>query len=199
MRALAIGAITWAKLRAEKGEPLDAERTLEMCESHENLRTAYEEALRRAAGHAYVAAMAEGGESIQVQELARERQDHAETRARTKDLELRNKMLADEVAQHRALIAVLTGVECMADGDGPCGVCMKCAIRGTLADGQAERYVGKNDVFPNVVDVDGYVEEKTGIRYLGKARKQPDGKYRCLADVGGALAWVEVTITIGRT
>jgi hypothetical protein len=45
------------------------------------------------------------------------------------------------------------------------------------------------------IDVDGHIDEK-GIRYLGKAAKQPDGTWRCLADVGGALCLVEVRITV---
>ena len=87
MRALLKSAIEWARKRAEKGEPLDAERTLELLESHENLRSAYEDALRRAAGHSYATGMAEAGEDIQAQELERERKDHAETRAERRRFE----------------------------------------------------------------------------------------------------------------
>lgn len=47
---------------------------------------------------------------------------------------------------------------------------------------------------PMVVDVDGHVDPR-GIRYVGKAHRQPNGKYVCLADVGGALCRVEATIT----
>lgn len=46
---------------------------------------------------------------------------------------------------------------------------------------------------PDEIDVEGHVCAR-GIRYLGKAAKQPDGKYICLADVGGALCRVEVSI-----
>ena len=46
------------------------------------------------------------------------------------------------------------------------------------------------------VSVEGFVDAK-GIRYIGKAAKQPDGKWICLADVGGALCRVEVTISFG--
>jgi hypothetical protein len=49
---------------------------------------------------------------------------------------------------------------------------------------------------PETVDVDG-VLDRNGIRYLGTARRQPNGKYVCLADVAGALCWVEVTLTFG--
>lgn len=47
-------------------------------------------------------------------------------------------------------------------------------------------------------DVDGYVDTH-GIRYLGKAMKNKDGAWHCLADVGGSLCIVEVKITIGTT
>ena len=43
------------------------------------------------------------------------------------------------------------------------------------------------------VDVDGL--ESKGVRFIGKAAKQEDGTWRCLAEVGGALCLVEVTIT----
>lgn len=46
------------------------------------------------------------------------------------------------------------------------------------------------------VDVDNYVDSH-GIRYLGKAVKGTDGRWRCLADVAGALCRVEVSITFG--
>ena len=45
------------------------------------------------------------------------------------------------------------------------------------------------------VDLDGHVDRK-GIRYIGKAKRQDDGKYICLAIVGGALCRVEVTLTL---
>lgn len=44
------------------------------------------------------------------------------------------------------------------------------------------------------VDVDGHIDEK-GIRYIGKALKQPDGTWICLADIGNSLCRVEVKIT----
>lgn len=44
------------------------------------------------------------------------------------------------------------------------------------------------------VDVDGMFDERRQIQYLGKARKQPDGTWRCLANVGGCLCLVEVKI-----
>lgn len=81
MRALAKWAIKNAKQRAESGDTFTAAHMLELIESHENLREAYEDALRRATGHAYATGMAEAGEDIQAQELERERKDHAETRA----------------------------------------------------------------------------------------------------------------------
>lgn len=63
------------------GELFDADDALAALSSHENLRAAFEDALRRAAGHAYATAMAEGGEEIQHQELAAERRSHGETLA----------------------------------------------------------------------------------------------------------------------
>jgi hypothetical protein len=45
------------------------------------------------------------------------------------------------------------------------------------------------------IDLDGHIDAK-GIRYLGKAKRQEDGKYICLADIGGALCRVEVTLTL---
>jgi hypothetical protein len=47
----------------------------------------------------------------------------------------------------------------------------------------------------NTIDLDGHVDAK-GIRYIGHATRQHDGKYVCLAIVGGALCRVEVTITV---
>lgn len=50
---------------------------------------------------------------------------------------------------------------------------------------------------PVQVDVEGrYCEtDRYGdIKMLGKAALQPDGKWRCLANVGGALCLVEVSL-----
>ena len=44
------------------------------------------------------------------------------------------------------------------------------------------------------IDVDGLVDTSTGIRYIGKAMKDFDGCWVCLADVGGALCRVEVSV-----
>jgi len=44
------------------------------------------------------------------------------------------------------------------------------------------------------IDVDGMIDEATGIRYLGKATKTFDGHWLCLADVGGSLCRVELTV-----
>ncbi len=44
------------------------------------------------------------------------------------------------------------------------------------------------------IDLNGYVDKK-GVKYIGKAAKQPNGKWACLANVAGALCWVEVAIT----
>lgn len=42
-------------------------------------------------------------------------------------------------------------------------------------------------------DVDG-LTDRNGVRYVGKARRQPDGTWQALANVGGALCLVEVSI-----
>jgi len=49
-------------------------------------------------------------------------------------------------------------------------------------------------VEPDELDVDGRVDSR-GIVFIGKAGRQPDGTWRCLANVGGALCVVEVKIT----
>jgi len=45
-----------------------------------------------------------------------------------------------------------------------------------------------------VIDVDGMIDEATGVRYIGKATKTFDGHWLCLADVGGSLCRVELTV-----
>lgn len=48
---------------------------------------------------------------------------------------------------------------------------------------------------PNELNIDGLVDR--GIRYIGKAvQSGTHGTYRCLANVGGSLCVVEVTIKI---
>ena len=59
---------------------------------------------------------------------------------------------------------------------------------------------------PIQINVHGYIEEKTikapygdrafsvQISYIGKATKQLDGSWRCLANVGGKLCLVEIKI-----
>jgi hypothetical protein len=45
------------------------------------------------------------------------------------------------------------------------------------------------------IDVDGIIDPfRLGIQYLGKATRQANGTWRCLANVGGALCLVEVSI-----
>ena len=44
------------------------------------------------------------------------------------------------------------------------------------------------------IDVDGLIDESIGIQYIGKATKTFDGHWLCLANVGGALCRVEVTV-----
>jgi len=61
-------------------------------------------------------------------------------------------------------------------------------------EGQRVRLVVEA-VGPNEVDIDGVVDERRHICYIGKAKRQPNGKYMVLADVGGCLCRVEVSIT----
>lgn len=44
------------------------------------------------------------------------------------------------------------------------------------------------------IGVDGMIDEATGIRYIGKAMKTFDGHWLCLANVGGSLCRVELTV-----
>jgi len=46
----------------------------------------------------------------------------------------------------------------------------------------------------DAIDLDGYVDAR-GVRYVGKAMRQPDGKYIGLADVDGCLCRVELVLT----
>jgi hypothetical protein len=45
------------------------------------------------------------------------------------------------------------------------------------------------------IDVDGIISSADGIRYIGIAELQPNGKWICLADVRGEFCRVEVRIT----
>lgn len=46
------------------------------------------------------------------------------------------------------------------------------------------------------VDIDGILDEKRNVRYVGKAVRQRDGKYLALASVDGCLCRVLVNISI---
>lgn len=46
------------------------------------------------------------------------------------------------------------------------------------------------------LDLDGRTDEAKQVRYIGKARKQDDGSWRCLADVSGCLCLVEVSVKL---
>lgn len=52
---------------------------------------------------------------------------------------------------------------------------------------------------PHEVEVDGYVDERLGISYIGRAVLQEDGSFRCLAAVpapgGDVLAIVQCRIS----
>ena len=60
-------------------------------------------------------------------------------------------------------------------------------IRASIANGFYEQ---------GLVDIDGLVDDRKGIQYIGTARRQADGTWQCLANVGGALCLVEVSISI---
>jgi hypothetical protein len=47
---------------------------------------------------------------------------------------------------------------------------------------------------PPEVDLDGVFDEATGVEYIGKALRQPSGKYVCLAKICQSLVRVEVSI-----
>ena len=44
------------------------------------------------------------------------------------------------------------------------------------------------------IDVDGIVDESTGISYIGKATKTFDDRWLCLANIGGAPCRVELIV-----
>lgn len=46
---------------------------------------------------------------------------------------------------------------------------------------------------PEEIDLTDLIDAR-GVRYLGKATRQSPGVYCCIADVGGALCVVEVTV-----
>ena len=51
-------------------------------------------------------------------------------------------------------------------------------------------------LYTDEVDVEGrHDRSRPNVQYIGKARKQNNGLWTCLANVGGALCLVEVKIT----
>lgn len=54
--------------------------------------------------------------------------------------------------------------------------------------------IATTNVDATEIDVDDLVDESTGIRYIGKATKTFGDRWLCLADVGGALCRVELTV-----
>lgn len=65
-----------------------------------------------------------------------------------------------------------------------------------LADFEGQRVrLTVEAIAPDEVDIDGVVDERQHIRYIGKAMRQPDGTYIALAAVNGSLCRVELTIT----
>lgn len=67
--------------------------------------------------------------------------------------------LLDEVTALRAEVEMLRGVGCMEDGDGPCGVCRKCAYR-RGAEAMRESAVGvcEEAWVRAYVDADAWIE-----------------------------------------
>lgn len=53
---------------------------------------------------------------------------------------------------------------------------------------------GDLDGMPAEVDIEGRFDEENQITYLGKAKRQLDGKYHVLANVRGQLCMVEVVL-----
>jgi hypothetical protein len=49
---------------------------------------------------------------------------------------------------------------------------------------------------PREIDVDGRVDAKHNVIFIGKACQMFDGTWRCLASVGGCLCLVEVSVTL---
>lgn len=49
-------------------------------------------------------------------------------------------------------------------------------------------------LYTDTADLDGHVDAR-GIKYIGKARKQNNGLWHCLAEIGGALCMIEVKLT----
>jgi hypothetical protein len=87
----------------------------------------------------------------------------------------------EAVALLRALVK--RGEGCTVDP--PCGGCFRCDAAAWVA------------AHPDEVDVDGHVDAK-GVRYIGQAKRQPDGTWRALADIGGGLFLVECTVVLGE-
>lgn len=48
---------------------------------------------------------------------------------------------------------------------------------------------------PPTVDLDGVVDDKTGVSFIGKASQQFDGSWRCLANVHGRLCLVQLNLS----
>ena len=49
---------------------------------------------------------------------------------------------------------------------------------------------------PDEIDMEGRIDDKNNVQYIGKGIKQPNGKYHCLANVSGALCIVECTVSL---
>lgn len=89
--------------------------------------------------------------------------------------------------------------EYSADDCGGPDVCSGCSSwrHGVYEDGSGDP--GALDLMRRAteIDLDGHVDAK-GVRYIGKAARQPDGTWRCLADVAGCLCIVELRVRPSR-
>lgn len=52
-----------------------------------------------------------------------------------------------------------------------------------------------SNLTPDEINVDGLHALGGGVTYLGKAKRQADGSYYCLANVQGALCRVQIKLT----
>lgn len=49
--------------------------------------------------------------------------------------------------------------------------------------------------YPPTIDLDGMVDERNQVEYMGQATYSHDNHYQCLAKVDGALCVVEVKVS----
>lgn len=126
------------------------------------------------------------------------------------------RMIADGLPEHAATDALRKLLARIAELEGRCAV-ESAPIEKTVKDtgrpsywrgfrdgcrigaereAKAMQAVGvRRSDYPQTdeVDVEGVVDSK-GVQFIGKAKRQSDGTWRCLANVGGAMCIVEVTV-----